>query len=218
MTFYNVNLPNYLSSGSTATPTSLVDVARGPAGDEKRRSRRSRILYQFDIGQNIRKHSQMYELVQLFHLMNGRQHSFAIKNELDHKSCDPDSDVAVSDAAIGTGDGVTAQFQLRKQYSMTLNDGSTIITAHRNVYVIVRNTLLVAVASVLKTETTHYIVDYDNGTITFTAGNIPSAGQAITAGFQFLVKVRFANNDLTQAMEEWNSGSTPSIPLVEVDA
>ena len=40
----------------------------------------------------------------------------------------------------------------------------------------VAGTVEISVAGVLKTETTHYTVDYSTGVVTFTGGNIPAAG------------------------------------------
>jgi len=59
-------------------------------------------------------------------------------------------------------------------------------------------------------------VSYTTGVITFTGGNIPTGGQAVTAGFEFYVKTRFDIDDLTQVFESYRVGSIPSIPLVEV--
>ena len=218
MTFYNVNLPHNISSGSQASLVTIVDIARAPDGSESRRSRRSQPLMRYDIGQNVRTLAHLYDVAALFRLMDGPLHSFALKDEKDYKSCVPDGTIANDDASIGTGDGTTAAFQLKKQYSLTLNDGSTVITTDRTISIPKRTTVLIAVAGSQKTETTHYTVDYDTGIVTFTAGNIPTLGQAITAGFEFDVKVRFDIQDLNQVMEEWDSGSSPSIPLIEVSA
>ena len=68
--------------------------------------------------------------------------------------------------AVGTGDGTTTVFYLDSVYP-------------------VNGTLTVYVSGTAKTETTHYTVDYDAGKITFTAGNIPTAGQAITADYRY---------------------------------
>lgn len=216
MAFYNITLPNNISSGSQASQVSIVDIMRSSSGAEQRRARRAGVLKRFDIGHNIRTIDDMYDVAALFELMNGPLHSFALLNQLDYKSCRPADTIANNDASIGTGDDTTASFQLKKQYSLTLDDGSTVITAERNVYLPKRDTVLVAVNGSQKTENTDYTVDYDTGIITFLDGHIPALDEAITAGFEFKIKVRFDTQDLAQTMEEWNSGSTPSIPLIEV--
>jgi len=52
--------------------------------------------------------------------------------------------------------------------------------------------------------------------VTFTTGNIPTAGQAITATFEFDTPVRFAEDTLKVSMTMIDLGNIPSIPLIEV--
>jgi uncharacterized protein (TIGR02217 family) len=79
----------------------------------------------------------------------------------------------------------------------------------------VSGTVLIAVAGVTKTETTHYTVNYTTGVVTFTGGNIPTAGQAITAGFQFDVPVCFDQDVHQYTWKDFASG-TAQVPLVEL--
>ena len=62
MTFYNVNLPHNISSGSQASLVTIVDIARAPDGSESRRSRRSQPLMRYDIGQNVRRENDGFAL------------------------------------------------------------------------------------------------------------------------------------------------------------
>lgn len=75
-----------------------------------------------------------------------------------------DNPAAAGAEAVGTGDGTTTTFYL---------DNYNVVSGSEQVYV----------AGTLKTVTTHYTIDADAGTITFTAGNVPTAGQAITANY-----------------------------------
>jgi uncharacterized protein (TIGR02217 family) len=215
MTHYNAVLPGFVSKGSEASPVSLVDIARGPAGNEQRRSRRSRRLRRFNLGKDIRDISDIYEVLEFFEVMNGPEHSFAVQNLNDYKSCDPGEQITMLDALIGVGDGSNLNFQFKKQYFVTLLDNST-IAIDRTVYLPVSGTVLVAVDGVLKTETTHYVVNYSTGALAFTMGNAPANLKNVTAGFHFNEKVRFDTNDLSQLMEAFKAGSVPSIPLIEV--
>jgi uncharacterized protein (TIGR02217 family) len=148
--------------------------------------------------------------------MNGPQHSFAIQNLNDYKSCDPGEQITMLDAILGDGDGVTLSYQFKKQYFVTLLDNST-IAIDRTIYLPVSGTVLVAVDGVLQTETTDYVVNYSTGALDFTMGNAPGVGtNNVTAGFHFNEKVRFDTQDLSQIMEFFKAGSVPSIPLVEV--
>ncbi len=217
MTFYNAEPPGTISQGSEAAPVSLVDIARGPTGFDQRRSRRSRRLRRFNLAKNIRKANDINDLYAFFEVMNGPEHSFAITNILDDRSCKPENTPAANDAVIGSGDGANAVFQLKKQYKVTEVDGSTVVAIDRNIYLPVSGTVLIAVDGVTKTETTHYTVNYATGVVTFTAGNEPAVGvNNVTAGFKFREKVRFDTNDLSVVAEFVRVGSASSIPLIEV--
>ena len=76
-----------------------------------------------------------------------------------------DHPTEVANESVGTGDGGTAVFDL--------DHGNLYLTAP----------LVVRVAGSTKTEITHYTVDRAAGKITFKAGNIPTAGQSITASY-----------------------------------
>jgi len=214
MTHYNAVLPGFFSRGSEAAPVSLVDIARGPTGFEQRRSKRSRRLRRFNLGKDLRDISDIYEVLSFFEVMNGPQHSFAMQNLNDYKSCDPGEQITMLDAVIGDGDGATLSYQFKKQYFVTLLDNST-IAIDRTIYLPVSGTVLVAVDGVLLTETTDYVVNYSTGALDFISA--PATGtNNITAGFHFNEKVRFDTQDLSQIMEYFKAGSVPSIPLVEV--
>ncbi|WP_136617070.1 MULTISPECIES: DUF2460 domain-containing protein [Mesorhizobium] len=216
MTFYNAVLPGTISQGSEFAPVSLVDAANSPTGYSQRRSRRSRRLRRCNIGKNIRKANDVYDILAFFEVMNGPEHCFAITNLLDDRSCKPEDAPAANDAIIGSGDGANPVFQLKKQYRVTLIDTS-VVAVDRTIYLPVQGTMLIAVGGVTKTETTHYTVNYTTGVVTFTAGNEPAVGvNNVTAGFKFREKVRFDTNDLSQVAEFFRVGSVPSIPLVEV--
>ena len=210
MAFRNVLLPGTISSGASSTPMWQTDVARTPAGYEKRVGRRSDALRKCVAPLNIRTLNQLHELLAHFNVMQGPYYSFPFLDRLDNRSCAPETTPAVTDSLLGTGDGVTAAFQCRKGYT------SGAYTHYRTILLPKQTTLLVSVAGVLKTETTHYTVNYETGVITFTGGNIPSAAQEVKAGFEFYCKVRYDTNDLQTVIEAYRTGSIPSIALIEV--
>lgn len=75
--------------------------------------------------------------------------------------------------------------------------------------------VLVAVDGVAKTEGTHYAVDYTRGEITFTPGNIPTAGQRVVgASFEYDVPVRFDTDDFKYEFVKFDQFSF-SWPIVE---
>lgn len=209
MAFRNELLPGTISSGADSTPMWQVDIARAKSGKEKRVARRSSSLRKCTVPLNIRSLNNIHEMISHFEVMNGPWYSFPLKDRLDFRSCAPETTPTATDGLLGTGDGIVATYQVRKAYV------SGAFTHYRTILLPVSGTLLVSVAGVTKTETTHYTVDYTTGIITFTAGNIPTAGQLVKAGFDFHCKVRYDSNDLNTVIEAYRSGSIPSIALIE---
>jgi uncharacterized protein (TIGR02217 family) len=102
----------------------------------------------------------------------GAANAFPLRDPLDN---------SLTDENIGTGDGTTAAFQIKKTYTDTDRSYARPIT--------IVSSLVVKVAGVTKTVTTHYTVL--EGVVTFTGGNIPTAGQAVTVSCDFLIRVRY---------------------------
>jgi uncharacterized protein (TIGR02217 family) len=57
--------------------------------------------------------------------------------------------------------------------------------------------------------------DEATGAVTFT-GAVPAAGQAVTAGYEFDVPVRFDTERIEIGLRSFKAGQIPNIPLVEV--
>ena len=72
-------------------------------------------------------------------------------------------------------------------------------------------TVLVAVAGVA---TTAFSVDPTTGLVTLAAA--PAAGQAITAGFEFDVPVRFDADRIDMTLESFEAARLTAVPLIEV--
>lgn len=215
MAFRSVVFPGVLSAGADSAPAFQVDIARSAAGKEKRVSRRGVALHSFTVPLNLRKIDDIHTLKRHFLAVEGPKYSFPFLDRLDSRSGAPDAENAANaitalDCPIGTGDGVTAAFQIYKTYTF----GG--YTYYRPIYLPISGTLLVAVDNVTKTETTHYTVNYDTGVITFTAGNIPANTKIVRAGFQFRCKVRYATNSLQSVMESYRAGSA-QLTLTEVE-
>jgi uncharacterized protein (TIGR02217 family) len=102
----------------------------------------------------------------------GAANTFPLRDPLDN---------TLTDENIGTGDGTTASFQIGKLYADADRPYFRPIT--------IVSSLVVKVAGVTKTVTTHYTVA--NGIVTFTGGNIPTAGQAVTVTCDWLARVRY---------------------------
>ena len=114
-----------------------------------------------------------------------------------------------SDQALGLGDGVNASFQLVKIY------GSSFAPWTRTIAKPVAAAVMVAVGGVAA-DPLDYAVDTTTGVVTFTEAHIPGSGQAVTAGFEFDVPVRFDTDQLEINLNQIEAGSIPHIPIVEI--
>jgi len=209
-------LPQCISAGSEGITSSMVDVITNPAGYDVRIQRRAGMRRKFNPTFSLRladgqpDTGNLYDLMRLWEAVEGPLHTFAFHDRLDHKSCSPRNTPTMLDVLLGTGTGALATFQLRKGYTV----GAT--TKYRTILLPKSGTVLISVNGVLRTETTHYTVNYETGLVTFTGGNIPAAGHLVKAGFWFYCKVRFDTNDLSQTYEGFRVGAMSSVPLIEV--
>jgi uncharacterized protein (TIGR02217 family) len=165
--------------------------------------------HEYDCSYGINTVVRHENLLYFFHVVGGPAVGFRYKDWMDFKSCLRSATPAATDCAIGTGTGALATFQLVKVYTQ----GS--YTRSRKILKPVAGTIKVAVAGTEKTITTHFTVDTTTGIVTFTGGNIPTAGQAVTAGFEFDVPACFDRDVHEYTWKDFASG-TASVPLVEL--
>jgi len=123
-----------------------------------------------------------------------------------------DSSNLVGDLTVGDTYSVTKiynnDFQIVKTYIAGLS-------TERDVNKLVSDTVLVAVDSVLKTETTHYTVNYNTGIVTFVDGNVPLINEVVTVGYEFDVPCRFGSDKLNINYNAYSVGDT-NVPIIEV--
>lgn len=210
MSFLEVRFPVDISYGSAGGPGHQTTVITTQSGREYRNSLWSRPLYRYNAALGVKTRAQMATLIAFFNAVGGRAHSFRWKDPLDHKSGLVTSTPTALDQTIGAGDGSTVDFQLIKTYTQGA------LSRVRTILKPVADTVLIAVAGVAKTEDTHYTVDHATGIVTFTAGNIPTAGQAITAGYEFDVPARFDVDDLSGLTWDNYDLLSVQIPVIEV--
>jgi uncharacterized protein (TIGR02217 family) len=197
---------SYDSRGGPRFNTRRVQVA---SGQVIRNQIWSYPVHEFDVAYGVNTVARHENLLYYFMVVGGTAVGFRYKDWMDFKSCLRANTPAATDCALGTGDDVTAAFQLKKIYTQGA------YTRARKILKPISGTVLVAVAGTLKTETTHYTVNYATGIVTFTAGNIPTAGQAVTAGFEFDVPVCFDQDVHQYTWSDFASG-TAQVPLVEL--
>lgn len=169
------------------TPVWKTVVSLREDGSEQRRAKWVKPIHRFSIGfRNITNQGAFTEINDLYRLFlshQGAYTAFLFK--------DTAHDYSTTGESIGTGDAAASAFQLKKAYTY----GSTTFTDNKKYIVAASET--VYVAGTPKTRNTHYTIDNDTGIITFTSGNIPGVGEAITADFEFYYKVRFAEDELS---------------------
>jgi len=200
--------PNVISKGARGGPRYRVDKTAVRSGAVYRNLVWDWARHEYDAACGVRIASALEVLLYFFHVVGGPSIGFRFKDWLDYKSCIRSATPTALDCSIGTGDGSDATWQLYKTYVQGA------YSRQRQIRKPVSGTVLVAVAGTLKTETTQYTVDYTTGIITFTAGNIPTVGQAITAGFEFDVPVYFAEDIHQYTWNDYVSGAA-QVPLIE---
>ncbi len=210
MAFHEVRFPTRISLGATGGPERRTEIVVLGSGHEERNSRWADSKRSWNAGYGIKRVDDLHAVIAFFEERRGRFHGFRFKDWSDYKSCAPEEAVSALDQEIGVGDGVQASFQLVKTY------GVAFAPWVREIKKPVAGTVLVAVAGVAKTAGTHFTVDAAAGTITFLSGHVPTEGQAVTAGFEFDVPVRFDTDRLEVSLAGFEHGAIPAIPVVEI--
>jgi uncharacterized protein (TIGR02217 family) len=145
-------------------------------------------------------------VIAFFEARAGQLYGFRFRDFADGKSCAPGATPAATDQALGTGDGATREFQLRKAYA------DTAASHVRDIVKPVASSVLVAVDGVAPGG--GFAVDAATGLVTFDAA--PADGAALTAGFLFDTPVRFDTDTLSVNLAGFAAGEMASIPLTEI--
>lgn len=210
MAFHDVRFPTAISHGCQGGPERRTDVVVLGSGFEERNSRWANSRRSYNAGYGVKSLNDLHTVIAFFEERRGRLHAFRWKDPSDWKSCPPDAVTSAFDCTIGSGTGALASFQLKKTY------GSAYAPWTRDIKKPVTGTVKVAVAGAVKTLGTHFTVDPASGIVTFLAGNIPTIGAIVSAGFEFDVPVRFDTDKLEVNVSGFHHGAIPNIPVVEV--
>lgn len=207
MPFDDVKFPTAIARGANGGPERRTDVVTTASGREQRNSRWAHSRRRYNVGFGVKTLADVHTVIAFFEERRGRLHAFRFKDHADYKSCASTATPAATDQVIGTGDAVTAGFQLVKRY------GSGARTYVREITAPVTGTVLVAVNGAL---TTDFTLNTATGVVSLNAGYIPAVGATITAGFEFDVPVRFDTDAITINLSHFEAGEIPDIPLIEV--
>jgi uncharacterized protein (TIGR02217 family) len=208
--FHETRFPTAISRASHGGPERRTDVVVLGSGAEERNARWADSRRSYNAGYGVKSLDDLHAVVAFFEERRGRLHGFRWRDPLDCKSCPPEATPTALDQPIGTGDGATAAFQLRKTYGAAFNPWTRAIRKP------VAGTVLIAVGAAVQAPGTAYVVDHTAGLVTFLPGHIPAGSQAITAGFEFDVPVRFDTDRLEINLQGFRHGAIPSIPIVEI--
>ena len=207
--FHEVRFPLRLALGVSGGPVRRTDIVNLSNGRESRNQRWRNARRSYDAGSGIRSVADLYEVLAFFEARRGELYGFRFRDPVDFKSCPPGETPAATDQRIGTGDGVTAGFQLLKTY------GDAGGAFSRRIEKPVEGSVMVSVEGV-KVEAADVAVDHVTGMIVFRTGRVPPAGAAIRAGFEFDVPVRFGIDRIDVNLTAFEAGRIPSIPLMEI--
>lgn len=196
MSFDEVRLPDDVERGAQGGPEFKTTVLQLSSGFEVRNVDWAIARGRWDIGYGIQNLSTLNLVRDFFYARQGRARGFRFKDW---------SDFSGELQNIGTGDGVTTAFQLRKQYT------SGAVTYNRPVKKPVTGTVRVFLDGV---ESFAFTVDTTTGVVTMSVA--PGAGIVLTASFEFDVPVRFDSDQLEVNMAIFNAGSIPQLPVVEL--
>jgi uncharacterized protein (TIGR02217 family) len=207
--FHEVRFPLRIALGTSGGPVRRTDIVSLSNGRENRNRRWHDARRHYDAGSGVRSIDDLYAVLAFFEARAGQLHGFRFRDPVDFKSCGPGETVSAADEPIGTGDGATATFQLAKTYA----DAAGATT--RTIVKPVQGSVVVSVAGIL-VPAGQYAVDHQTGMVTFAAGAVPALGQAVRAGFEFDVPVRFDIDRIDIDLAQFSAGRIPSIPLVEI--
>lgn len=164
--------------GYISRPRYSVTGAETSGGNEKRNLNWARVLHDFEF--NI-EHAQtnMQGVMDFYHAMGATAFGFRFKDWNDYRSAAPTIALARTDQPLVLITGAT--YQLTKRYTKGA------LSRDRDIKKPVSGTILIADAGVLKTETTHYTINYATGVVTL----LYSPAGSLTWGGEFDVPVRF---------------------------
>lgn len=215
MAFHNDRFPTNVSWESRSGPGFRTNVIKVESGLEQRVGRWEFPLWRFNMAYGIKSYTDLAAVARHYLARRGALNTFPVQDPLDFHSnpTDPTWEAAagVRDQNIGTGDGVTTTFQLRKTYT----SGPTSLI--RKITKPLATTVKIWVDGVLKTEGVDYTVDLITGVVTMVVA--PAAGKLVDASFQFDVVGRYGeevDDWLAVSADTFGDGSIDSIPVYEV--
>lgn len=206
--------PVDLNYGTMGGPMFSTDVVVYGNGKEYRNKNWSIPKRAYDIRYINKTRINFLNIYEFFLSVGGMFDGFRIKDLWDWTSAsDGKSTPAADDQSLGTGDGSTTEFQLKKKWVKGAN------SLTKNIRKPVTSTVVIEVDGVSQTESVDFTVDTTTGIVTFTTA--PSNGDVITCGFEYDIPVRFDSDDMTSILQSVYTAAggdivgIDAIPLIE---
>lgn len=213
MGFHDIQFPLKPSKGTSGGPGYKHQIIELPTGAEEIVATQSLPRWSFDVGKHVQSRAQAVELVRFYVARGGLSNSFRFQDISDNTSNDDGTTGYTStDQNVGTGDGSTLTFQLRKEY------GDAAASVYRTITKPVSGRVAIAVGGVTQVDpgwTFPWTCNATTGVVTFTTA--PTASAAVTAGFDFDCEVRFGSaidQNMPVTRTDWENNSL-QIPLIE---
>jgi uncharacterized protein (TIGR02217 family) len=213
--FTDVIFPECLSYGSVFQPTYSVDKVAVASGAESRRTKQAYVKYRYEISLENQNADEIAEVLNIFHVCNGSLSAFMFKDLVDNTSAITATSISAetidgNDQPQGTYDGNITYYPLLKTYTYASR------TQLRRIRFPDVPTLLINVNG---TPNVDWAWDTTEQAFYWPSNN-PTNGDVITAGYNFLVPVRFDTESLgiepVHGLYDSLIGSLTNIDLVEV--
>jgi len=203
--FHEIRFPTGIAFGSSGGPERRTEVVTLGSGGERRNARWAQSRRRYDAGYGVRSLADLHQVIAFFEERRGKLFGFRWRDRADDASAPPGTEPAPTDQTLGTGDGETTVFPLKKTY------GGLHAPYDRAIAKPVEGSVRVAVDGVALEE---FWVDPATGLVTL--AEAPAEGAIVTAGFRFDVPVRFDTDQLVINLAAFEAGEIPSIPIVEI--
>jgi len=117
MAFHEILFPTSIALGATGGPERRTEIVQLGSGFEERNALWAQSRRRWNAGLGVKTLDDLHAVIAFFEARMGRLHGFRFRDRSDWKSCAPGSAHQPTDQVIGTGDGLTVSFQLKKTYS-----------------------------------------------------------------------------------------------------
>lgn len=198
-----LRLPEDVERGARGGPGFKTTVIPLSGGKEKRNIEWARSRGNWDVGYGVQGKAAFDIVLDFFHVMEGKAHSFPFKDWSDFEI---GVDATDTEQEVGLGDNIEKDFQIVRKYVA----GS--VTKDRIIEKPVSGTVRVFLATV--EQFSGFTINLTTGIITFTVA--PGVGVSVGVICEFDTPVRFDIDDLDLVVLLYDAGSIPNIALIEV--